>query len=79
MRLKEEKRKAKLKENLGVSNVQSRFLEDALAPKKEVIIEEIPTKVEKKAKRVSSLAPLKPSSNFNRTAKDEDNPVSQSS
>lgn len=40
MKQKEEKRKEKLKENLGIVNVQSRFLEDP-TKKKEVIIEEI--------------------------------------
>ena len=38
VRLKEEKRKAKLKENLGIVNVQSRFMED---PSKKEPVEEI--------------------------------------
>ena len=38
VRLKEEKRKAKLKENLGIVNVQSRFMED---PSKKESVEEI--------------------------------------
>jgi hypothetical protein len=59
MRAKEEKRKAKLKENLGIVNVQSRFLEDpSKLPVKEVIIEETKPK-EKKPKRGSSMAPLR--------------------
>ena len=79
---KDEKRKAKLKENLGIGNVQSRFLEDPLT-KPVVIIEEIASKpaVHKKPKRGSSLAPLKThssTSNFNRTTKDEDAPTSSS-
>jgi len=40
IKLKEERRKAKLKENLGIGNIQSRFLEDPF--KKEPVIEEIP-------------------------------------
>jgi predicted patatin/cPLA2 family phospholipase len=44
----EEKKKAKLKEDLGIVNVQSRFMEDALKINKEVtearIIEELPPK-----------------------------------
>ena len=79
---KDEKRKAKLKENLGIGNVQSRFLEDPLT-KPVVIIEEIASKpaVHKKPKRGSSLAPLKThssTSNFNRTTKEEDAPTSSS-
>ena len=79
---KDEKRKAKLKENLGIGNVQSRFLEDPLT-KPVAIIEEITSKpaVHKKPKRGSSLAPLKThssTSNFNRTTKEEDAPTSSS-
>lgn len=71
IRAKEEKRKAKLKENLGLVNVQSKFMEEP-KPIKEVVIEEIPKpiKKEKVSKRGSSLAPLKSASSFNRTAKD---------
>lgn len=42
MRMKEERRKAKLKENIGVANVQSKVFEDPLKQVKDVIIEELP-------------------------------------
>ena len=76
IRAKEEKRKVKLKENLGLVNVQSKFMEEQKQAK-EMIIEEVvvpqkPQKKEKAAKRGSSLAPLKSASSFNRTAKEGD-------
>ena len=77
MKVKEEKRKEKLKENLGITNVQSRIYEEP-HPKKEVIVEEVKLPVKKKeqnTKRGSSLAPMKSTSsttNFNRTAKEDD-------
>ena len=77
MKVKEEKRKEKLKENLGITNVQSRLYEEP-HPKKEVIIEEVKHPVKKKdhnTKRGSSLAPMKSTSsttNFNRTTKEDD-------
>lgn len=47
----EEKKKAKLKEEVGVNKVQSRFMEDVLKMTKEVsekiIIEDIPKKIKK--------------------------------
>ena len=84
LKQKEERRKAKLKENLGIVNVQSRFMEDPSTKQKEAIIEEIPQKqqvLQKTVKRGSSLAPLKSatsSSNFNRTTKDDES-ISQES
>lgn len=60
VKAKEEKRKAKLQEKIGVANVQSRFLEE---PKPAVVIEEIvkpPPVAHKKPKRGSTMAPMKP-------------------
>ena len=77
LKMKDEKRKEKLKENLGISNVQSRLYEEPHA-KKEVIIEEFKIPIKKKeynSKRGSSLAPMKTTSsttNFNRTSKEDD-------
>ena len=75
MKQKDEKRKEKLKENLGIVNVQSRFMEDP-SKKKETIIEDLQKPLpQKKEKRGSSMAPLKSaqsSSNFNRTTKEDD-------
>jgi hypothetical protein len=58
---KEEKRKAKLKENLGVDKVQSKFMEELAKPRDEKVIEEIPKKPvkEKPPKRGSSVAGMK--------------------
>ena len=53
LRKKEELKKLKLKENIGVNNVKSRFLEE---PSKVVLIEE-EKQVKKEQKRGSSVAP----------------------
>lgn len=73
VKAKEEKRKAKLQEKIGVANVQSRFLEEP----KPLIEEKPPVVVEKKKKpkRGSTMAPMKPTQsiqNFNRTTKEEE-------